>query len=223
MRGMQDWLLFGQEWGRTDCPIPEFEEDLEDGVADNWVDDGSGVWSVADGVYKMTGSSPAQNTVRYSYHDANYSDFTYQVDVRRTQGSLDSSLGMLFRGDGTLQNLYIFQINRDGYYFIGKKANGSAIVLVSPTYSSTINKGYDVWNTLKVVCHGSTMQFYINDMVVNSLDDSEFSSGKVGVHALDVCDTSNIIHFDNVELWSLTNGPQGGLAILHISFLSIWK
>ena len=70
---MEDWPLFGQDWGRTDCPILELEEDFEDGVADNWVDDGSGVWSVADGVYKMTGSSPAENTVRYSYYDGNFS------------------------------------------------------------------------------------------------------------------------------------------------------
>lgn len=84
--------------------------------------------------------------------------------MKRTQGDLNFFQGVLFRGDGTLQNYYAFVIDGDGYYLVGKVVNGSSIVLVPPTYSSSVKQGYDVWNTLKVVCHGSTLQFYVNDM-----------------------------------------------------------
>ena len=59
-------------------PSSATERDLSDlcGLVppkDWWIDDGSGTWSVEDEVYKMKGSSPAENTVRYSYYDGNFS------------------------------------------------------------------------------------------------------------------------------------------------------
>lgn len=201
-----DVAVFAAEFGRANYPILEFVEDFEDGVPDNWVDDGSGVWSVENGVYKMIGNSPAENMVRFSYYDGNFSDFIYQVVVKRTQGNLDSLHGMYFRGDGTLQNRYAFVIQSNGYYLVGKVVNGTPILLIPSTYSGTIKQGYDVWNTLKVICCGSTIRFYINDMCVNCIVDSEFSSGKVGVQDAEVPDTNNITHFDNVELFTLPDG-----------------
>jgi hypothetical protein len=199
---MQDWLLSGRDWGRSNCPKPEgFFEDFDYGEAPNWVDDGSGTWSIEDFALKMTGSSPASGTVRTSIYNEDFDDFTYQVDTVRTQGSVSDSQGMMFRGDGTDQNTYVFNISGDGYYLIYKRVNGSSTWLVPEwTSSSAICQGYDVWNTLKVVCSGSTMEFYINDILVESLVDSEFSSGKVGVKADDVSYEGNVKLFDNAEL-----------------------
>jgi len=199
---MQDWLVFGEDWGRTDCPLPPpvFFEDFEDGVADNWVDDGSGAWSVAAGVYNMIGISTGD--VRYSYYDEVFDDFTYEVDVRRTQGSLLHAQGMIFRWGDTGENGYVFHMGGNGRYLILKVINGSYTFLIPEwTDSDAIKTGYDVWNTLKVVGSGTTMEFYINNTLVESLLDSEFSSGRVGVKALDGGGTPyNIMHFDNARL-----------------------
>ena len=210
---MQDWLLFGHDWGRTDCPVFEgFFEDFDYGEALNWIDDGSGTWSIEDFVLKMTGSTPASSTVRYSYYDEDFDDFTYQVDVMRTQGSLSTSHGITFRGDGTEQNGYIFHISGNGNYLIYKMLSGSATFLIPGwTHSDACHRGYDVWNTLKVVCQGSTLEFYINDTLVESLIDSEFSSGKAGVKAYDVSYDSNIKRFDNAEL-TVGDGLSGVVA-----------
>jgi subtilisin family serine protease len=207
---MQDWLLFGGDWGRTNCPKPEgFFENFDYGEAPNWVDDGSGTWSIEDFVLKMTGSSPASSTVRYSIYDEDFDDFTYQVSLMRTQGDLNTSHGMTFRGDGTYQNTYVFHLAADGQYLIYKLVGGSATWLIPGwTYSSAIHQGLDVWNTLKVVCSGSTMEFYINDILVESLVDSQFSSGQVGVKAYDVSYDSNVKLFDNATL-TLADGLSG--------------
>jgi len=85
------------------------------------------------------------------------------------------------------------------------------LLIPSWTYSSAIYQGYDAWNTLKVVCGGSSMEFYINDILVESLVDSEFSSGRVGVKAYDVNYDSNIKLFDNAEL-TLGDGLSGAVA-----------
>jgi len=201
------------DWGRTNCPMPQgFFEDFNYGEAANWADDNSGTWSVEDFVLKMTSSTPAYSAVRYSYYDEEFDDFTYQVDVMRTLGTLTSSQGMIFRSDETYQNTYVFHIAADGQYLIYKLVDGSTTFLIpSWTSSSAIHQGYDVWNTLKVVCSGPTMEFYINDILVESLIDSEFSSGKVGVKAYDVSYDSNIKLFDNAEL-TLSDGLSGAVA-----------
>ena len=210
---MQDWLMFGEDWGQTNCPVFEgFYEDFNFGEAPNWMDDGSGTWSIEDFVLKMTGSTPASSTVRYSYYDEDFDDFSFQVEVMRTQGSLISSHGMTFRGDGTNDNCYVFHISGNGNYLICKRVSGGNTWLIPGwTHSGACHQGYDVWNTLKVVCHSSTLEFYINDTLVESLIDFEFSSGKAGVKAYDVDYDSNIKLFDNAEL-TLGDGLSGAVA-----------
>ena len=196
-----DKVLVRNQFGQTGCVCGyELYEDFNDNVADNWVDDGADVWSVGEGVYRMTGISTAD--VRYSYYDEVFADFTYEVDVRRTQGSELHAQGMIFRWGGTGENGYVFHMGANGRYLILKVINGSYTFLVPNwTDSSAIHQGYDVWNTLKVVCSGTTMEFYINDTLVESLVDSEFSSGRVGVKALDGGGPpANIMHFDNARL-----------------------
>ena len=198
-----DLALFAADLGVTDCPIGFFE-DFNDGVADNWNDPDEGEWSVADGVYKMTGSSPSPAICRHSRYNQNFSDFTYRVRVNRIQGALNYETGITFRSDGTWQNGYRFviaELSDTGYYSVIKHVDGSRTILADWTMSSAINPGYDVWNTLKVVCNGPALRFYINGTLVESLDDSEFSSGQVGVMAWDLSDGDNtIVHFDDAEL-----------------------
>jgi hypothetical protein len=192
----------------VDCVPPGqgFFEDFDDGVAQNWVTDNSGVWSVAGGVYRMTGNSPATSTVRYSYYNRNFADFTYEVDVLRTQGTTSSSQGMIFRSDGSEANCYVFHTDATGYYLIYKYVNGASSWLISNwTYTSALNVGYNVWNTLKVVANGSTLQFYANGTLLETISDTSFTTGKVGVKAYDVSYDSNVKHFDNAKLTVPTN------------------
>jgi len=96
--------------------------DFNDGPAQNWTDDGSGCWSISDGVYAMTGSKG--DAGRYSHYDQELCDFTYQVDVRKIAGDSSETAyryGMYIRSDGTQTNYYEFTIVVDGLYQIGKR------------------------------------------------------------------------------------------------------
>jgi C1A family cysteine protease len=199
-----DWPYFIQDWGRTNCPLFEgFIEDFDDGVANKWVDDGSGTWSVADGVYKMTGNRPPGQlyTTRYSYYDGGvFDDFTYQVDVNNLQGSLSSARGMIFRGDGSLQNYYEF-VASSGRYSISKCENGTVNYIRYRERHDAISTGYDTWNTLKVVCRGETMDFYCNGTFLQShTDTGGFLSGKAGLICVDHNAYDYLTHFDNATL-----------------------
>jgi len=108
---------------------------------------------------------------------------------------------MIFRGDGTDKNFYVFHIGANGKYFIFKRVDGATIKLIPRwIFSNAIRQGFNAWNTLKVVCQGSTLEFYINGTQVESLVDSEFSTGKVGVRAVENTSVQNIMHFDNARL-----------------------
>jgi C1A family cysteine protease len=199
-----DYQLFIQDWGRENCPLFDgFIEDFNDGVANDWADDGSGTWSVAESVYKMTGNRPPGSfyTTRYSYYDDGvFDDFTYQVDVNNLQGSLSSTRGMIFRGDGSLQNVYEFRISSNRYT-IGKRENGTVNYIWYRVQNDAINTGYDAWNTLKVVCHGETMEFYCNGTLLQRYTDTGgFLSGKAGVICDDHNDNDYLTHFDNATL-----------------------
>jgi hypothetical protein len=200
-----DIANFIDDFGRVDCPILELSEAFETaGAPAGWTPDASGTWSATTSVYQMYGMKPATSVFRFSHYNTAFSNFSFQADVKKAQGSVNTPAGILFRSDGTFDNAYAFRLDTDGHYIIGKRVGGAATVLVPSTYSSAINTGLSVWNSLKVVCHGSTIQFYINDKVVNVLEDTDFSGGKIGVYAWDESTSTNVVHFDNVEVYSIT-------------------
>jgi hypothetical protein len=185
------------EFGRSDCPFMGFIENFDDGVANNWVADVSGVWSVSTGQYNMTGIAASQN--RSSYYNKTVDNFSYQADMMRSSGSLSFAQSLIFRSDGSFQNGYVFSIGATNSYIIYKRVNGTTIYLKNWTTSSAINTGFNSWNTLRVECDGSDMQFYINNTIVGSFTDTQYSNGFVGLGAYDGSTATNM-HFDNVLL-----------------------
>jgi len=72
-------MSFDDTWTWVDG----FYENFDDGVANNWSNDGSGRWSFnfsgMDGQYKMSGTY--QGNRAYSYYNDDFDDFTYSVEV----------------------------------------------------------------------------------------------------------------------------------------------
>lgn len=178
-----------------------FLEDFDRGNADNWIDDESGVWSVNDKVYRMNGDG--SGALRASCYNAPFDNFAYRIDVRRTQGNLDASQGMIFRlannGD-----FYVFALAGSGYYSAYKFDSRSGIEMIPWTSSDVIKQGTKAWNTLKVVCNGPTIDFYVNGTLLKTVKDTApYLSGMVGVFAVDEKkgDQGNpIVDFDNIRL-----------------------
>lgn len=178
-----------------------FFEDFNRGHADNWIDDESGVWSVTDKVYRMNGDG--SGTLRASCYNAPFNDFAYQIDVRRTQGKLDAFQGMIFRlaSNG---NFYLFAIIGSGYYSAYKFDSHSGIEMIPWTATGVIKQGIKAWNTLKIVCNGPAIDFFVNGTLLQTVEDNApYLSGMVGIFAVDEKkgDQGNpIVDFDNIKL-----------------------
>ena len=190
-----------QDFGRADCPRLELYEPFA-GAPAGWANDGSGTWSVTGGAYRMTGIKPAAGVFRYSFYNAAFGDFTFQADVTKIQ-NVNAPAGIIFRSGGTFDNVYAFRMDTDGNYIIGKRVGGTATTIIPSTYSSAINKGLNVANKLRVACHGDTLQFYINDQLVNVIEDPSFATGQIGLYAWDDNSVFNIVQFDNAEVYSI--------------------
>ncbi|MEW5801879.1 MAG: family 16 glycoside hydrolase [bacterium] len=178
-----------------------FLEDFDRGMADNWIDDESGVWSITDKVYRMTGTGTG--ALRASCYNATFGDFAYQVDVRRMQGNLDASQGLLFRLN-TNGDFYVFALASSGYYSAYKFDSRNGTEVIPWTTSSAIKQGAGVWNTMKVVCKGPAIDFYINGTLLKTVrDNNPYLTGMVGLVAVDEkrSDQGNpIVDFDNARL-----------------------
>jgi hypothetical protein len=96
-------------------------------------------------------------------------------------------------------NFYLFQISDDQYLTFELLDQDEWTTLIDRTKTSAIHPG-EV-NQLAVRGEGSHFEFFINDEFVGEADDSEFSSGIVGlVIGFPNAGDKAVFEFDNFEL-----------------------
>jgi hypothetical protein len=103
-------------------------EDFNDGVANDWVDNGFGPWRVENGLYvRYPTNLPCHTKNSYAWHNYGYfKDFTYQADIKS-----EDEIGLSFRWES--YSGYIFAI--DSYNFTWtlytKESSGGPLPLTS--------------------------------------------------------------------------------------------
>jgi DNA-directed RNA polymerase subunit RPC12/RpoP len=111
-----------------------------------------------------------------------YTDMSIEVGVEQTSGPDDSSLGVACRVTDT-GNLYSFEFSQDGSYAIYKYTNWNADSLDGGSLDpNTIGQGKI--NDLEGICDGETLTLIINGQALLQVQDSDYTSGGVGLIAL---------------------------------------
>lgn len=194
-----DIPYFLDEYGWSGCPFG-FYESYDDGFANEWISDNTNVWTVTNGVYKMTGVQPSQPSLKWSYKNLVYLDFSFEGTVKQIEGIDTNAAGLFFRSSSALSSHYNFVITSSGAYSVNKYVSGVYTQLVPWTNSGLIAKGYDKPNWLKVTCIGPSIQFFINGGMVTTLNDNSISGGRSGFIALDSDTDVNVFQFDDALL-----------------------
>jgi len=194
-----------------------FFENFEDGVADNWIDDNTGRWNVTNHKYIFESTGSFKDAL--TYYNQQFADFTYEAEFTVVSGE-NASFGLYFRGDGILtdddyNNGYIFDIyvdsySNESYFAVFYNFNGSSYALFDWEYTDLIN--INGTNSIKVICDGNNMNFYINDVLVEDIYDETFSEGYVGLWAGDAY-YYNTISFDNINLSLSTRDCVAGKTV----------
>ena len=106
-----------------------------------------------------------------------------RIDVkasRLSNSSIDNAFGIVCRYQDE-NNFYFFNISSDGYYQIVKSKNGDFINLISWTNNGLINLDDNSKYQLRAECIGDTLSFFVNDERLDSVHDSEWAFGGVGL------------------------------------------
>jgi hypothetical protein len=145
----------------------------------------SGSWALSSGLYYRTPG--VANQLSSAKHTGKYGDLTYESRMKRT-GCTICSNGLIIRGNPAgftpskfWNSSYWFGYTNNGSFGIFEySSTGVETTLKTWTSHAAIVQGNN-WNTLKVVAVGSTMKFYINNVLVYTIVDSTFKTGQVGV------------------------------------------
>jgi hypothetical protein len=184
--------------------VDGFYENFDDGVANNWSNDGSGRWSFnfsgMDGQYKMSGTY--QGNRAYSYYNDDFDDFTYSVEVTQTAGNFYSRRGIIFRSQNPWDlntgyfSGYVLWINDYGNWGLERWVSGIYTLIGSGTEPYLISD----LNYIKITCSGISISISFNGSPVVNENDNAFLNGKVGIFAEDEMSIHNEFLFDNIQL-----------------------
>jgi hypothetical protein len=155
----------------------------------------AGVANYADGSYHIYVKAPNLNL--WAHPGADFATVRVEADISSSAGPLENRMGLVCRMKND-QNFYFFIISADGYYGIGKVKAGEWSLLSSEQMqpNAAILTGAQV-NHVRADCIGNLLILYVNNLLVSSALDTDFTSGDVGVLAGAFATPGADVYFEN--------------------------
>ena len=165
-------------------------------------------WSAITGNWRIAGSKVLKTEgvldqfASVYYQDNNFANFRYQVKMKRAAtGCSTCPTGFIIRGGiqplGT-QSLwnqgYLFAYSNSGTVAVYRMDGGSIITLLTATPSTAVVQ--NGWNTLRVDAIGSGLKFYVNNELVYSGVDANYTIGKIGITMFNNSSAGNALYVD---------------------------
>jgi serine/threonine protein kinase len=119
------------------------------------------------------------------------------VDAKLITTDMNGYYGVLCRAQDN-QNFYYFVAQNNGSYNIGKYKNGEFQPILSEVWqqSDAIHQDGQT-NQLQASCTGNKLLFYINDVLLGEVSDTDFASGFSGIMAAALDAQSFEVRFNN--------------------------
>jgi hypothetical protein len=175
-----------------------YQDDFSD-PSSGWdrVSTQDGVTDYEDGSYRILVNTTNTDIWANPDLDFDFTDTSISVDATAGGGDEDNDFGLICRYQDD-DNFYFFVISSDGYYGIGKVSDNvqQLVGMESMPPSEVIRQG-KLTNQLQADCIGSTLRLHVNGVLLAEVEDSEFTSGNVGLMAGSFATPGTDIHFDN--------------------------
>lgn len=162
-----------------------FNEDFEDGEAQNWLfsDDR---FSVNDG--KLEINTGADDNWAAAFYNQRFRNFKVEAKMVRlkSNGTEDNTLAIYIRAEGSLEDGFLesgyqFGITQSGYGSVFKIEDGESTEYSPWVWVKEINHGLGKYNVVTVNVVGSTFEIFVNGIYIITLSDDQFSEGFVGI------------------------------------------
>lgn len=134
----------------------------------------SGSWNFEHKIISGTGGEEFNKC----YYTKKFKDIIYEVKMAKTNGT--DPIGILFRYNDNTDAGYGILVWPDGNYEFSKIIRNTRNELESGKPSS-LNKGLNNWNSIKVICKKTQFFIYINGQQVSSLIDPYYKEGAIGL------------------------------------------
>src|SRR5579872_334249 len=168
---------------------------------DDYTNQGNGSCTFQNGAYYSSATSG--NTTSCLATNTNFSNLELQVQMTLIHGS---SAGIVFRSDTQEDNFYTFYISTDGYFIMDKYylSNGqydtsTLSIGTNPVIQNVINRSFQ----LTVITKGTAFYFYVNKQYVDSVNNSSYPSGELGVDTIDNNSSLTEARFTNLFVWKM--------------------
>ena len=167
-------------------------------------------YQIADGVLAASVTTKRNAITSRSIPDLQLADFGLWVDTTLASYTDTSQVNIIFRcQDDTADYCYRVQFATDGTYAIGQWQADEHTTLLDWTESPEIRTGQGAFNNFGVVVHGSLVDVYANDVLLESFALEEPTGGgglRLGVGAWGA-GTSVNVEFDNLLVVEDAAGP----------------
>ena len=152
----------------------------------------------AEGTYRIAIQSA--QTEAWANPGFEVDDVRIEVDAASVNGPLDNAFGVLCRYQDP-DNYYFFLISGDGYAGIGLTKDGRRVLLTGDAMlpADPILQGYRT-NHIRADCNGFQLSLYVNGVLVNEAQASEWPRGDVGLLAATYAEPGIDIRFDNFTM-----------------------
>jgi hypothetical protein len=191
------WLAGCSAWSMPQSDI-YFQDDFSNSSS-GWdrVKGADGITDYADGGYRIFSAIP--NYYMWATAGRDFADdVRIDVDVTKKGGPDSDVFGVLCRYQNE-KNFYILMISGDGQAGIAKRsAAGDLVMLSGESLKSnpSIHPGL-AFNHLRADCIGTTLSFYVNELLVSTATDAEFSGGDAGLWLGAYDNPGTDLYFDN--------------------------
>lgn len=178
--------------------------------ADDFSDASSG-WEVFDnsltsanyveGSYRI--SLLQKNKEKWALANQDFGNVAIEVDATYMGGTADNSFGVVCKFQD-IKQYYAVVISSDGAYMIQKRVGGSYQRLTGEYFqlSDQIKPGTRV-NRLRVECGQDYLALYVNQELVNRVEDSTYNQGDVGLIVTTYGEPGLTVSFDNFGVYPL--------------------
>lgn len=177
-----------------------FEDRFRSGETGRWVteSDELGQSLVINEVMVIELDQP--ETIQYvALEEPGFGDFVLEVDVTQTEGSPNSSFGLLVRMQGS-DAFYRFSITGNGLYIVEKRTPSGGWERLSEDWPSSphLNQGLNQTNRLRIEAVGPQLTFSANNEPLTQVVDNTFIGGNIALAAGTFNQGGLRVAFDNV-------------------------
>ena len=135
--------------------------------------------SRSDGLYLQV---PDDNDFWIAYYNGLNANVRMEADVEKTNGTNFTYIDLYCRASE--DGMYVFQLDTGGYWYIAKyDFNADQVFTQLASGASNKIKSGNNLNHMTAICDKDELTFKINDELISSVQDSQFTGGGIGIGA----------------------------------------